>query len=129
MIVTDSSDIVGTPRDVTAENGTWSSLRLVVANDNVGFSLHDTTVAAGTTNRFHYAHHIEAVLIIDGIGAVTDLRTGDEHALSPGVLYLLNDHDEHILHAETQIRAICVFNPATSGTERHDATGAYPALN
>jgi len=41
-------------------------------------------------------------------------------------MYLLDQHDEHILTADSELRAICVFTPAVVGPERHDASGAYP---
>ena len=127
MIVTSIEDVIGTERDVTAENGTWTSRRIVVAGHNVGFSLHDTRVAAGSVNRFRYTHHVEAVHIVEGSGSVKDLATGVIHPLKPGTMYLLDDHDEHVLTAHTDLRAICVFTPAVIGTERHDSSGAFPS--
>ena len=50
------------------------------------------------------------------------------HPIGPGTLYALDDHDRHILHADTLLRMICVFNPPLVGPETHDADGAYPLL-
>jgi L-ectoine synthase len=47
--------------------------------------------------------------------------------LRPGVLYALNENDEHIVRPETDILTACVFNPPVSGGEVHDEDGAYPA--
>ncbi|MET4050531.1 MULTISPECIES: ectoine synthase [unclassified Rhodococcus (in: high G+C Gram-positive bacteria)] len=126
MKVKKLQDVVGTELEVTAANNTWTSRRIVVADDKVGFSLHETFVKRGSVNRFHYAHHSEAVLIIEGTGSVTDLGTGVVHQIGPGSMYLLDQHDEHILTADSELRAICVFTPPVVGPERHDASGAYP---
>jgi len=119
------SDILGSEREVHAD--TWSSRRLLLADDRMGFSLHDTLIRSGTTTRMCYRNHLEAVYCIAGSGTVEDLATGSIHAIAPGTFYALDKHDDHALRAETELRLICVFNPALIGGEVHDATGAYPA--
>ena len=47
MIVRTLDEIRGTDRDVAGEG--WRSRRLLLAADRMGFSMHDTTVAAGQT--------------------------------------------------------------------------------
>lgn len=126
MIVRTLADIIGGERDVAAE--TWSSRRLVLADDRVGFSLHDTILHAGTETTMWYRHHIEAVYCIEGRGTITDLATGDVHGIEPGTMYLLDQHDRHVVRAEDDLRMICVFNPPCTGTETHDEDGAYPLL-
>lgn len=126
MKVRTLADIVGTDRDVAAE--TWSSRRLVLADDRVGFSLHDTIIHAGTETHMWYRNHIEAVYCIQGTGTLTDVATGDVHRIETGTMYLLDEHDEHVLRAESDLRMICVFNPPCTGTETHDDDGVYPLL-
>jgi L-ectoine synthase len=41
----------------------------------------------------------------------------------------LDQHDEHALRAETDMRRVCVFSPPLIGREVHDATGAYALLD
>lgn len=48
-----------TDRDV--DHGTWRSRRFVLADDEVGFSFHDTLLRAGTETEMWYANHIECV--------------------------------------------------------------------
>lgn len=103
----------------------WESSRLLLAEDGMGFSFHITTLEAGGDWTFHYQHHVEAVFVISGTGSVEDLATGERHALEPGTLYALNDHDRHRLRAETELVTACVFNPPVVGDEIHDADGAY----
>jgi L-ectoine synthase len=107
----------------------WESSRLLLAEDGMGFSFHITTLSAGKEWTFHYQHHVEAVFVISGTGSIEDLSTGERHALEPGTLYALNDHDRHTLRTETELVTACVFNPPVTGNEVHDETGAYrPAL-
>lgn len=126
-------DIIGTDRDVLGNDrdvaeGTWRSRRLLLAEDRVGFSMHDTVLFAGTETSMWYANHIEAVYVIEGEGELIDHETGDKHKLSPGTLYLLDGHERHALRAQTDVRAVCVFNPPVTGREVHDENGVYPLL-
>lgn len=133
MIVRRLSEIVGTERDVLGHDrdvaeGTWRSRRLILADERVGFSLHDTVLYAGTETSMWYANHVEAVYVIEGHGELTDHETGEKHELSPGTMYLLNGHERHTLRAHTDVRTVCVFNPPVTGREVHDADGVYPLL-
>lgn len=124
MIVRSLDAIAGTERDVGAP--TWRSRRLVLAAENPGFSLHDTVMFAGTETRMWYAHHIEAVYIIEGRGELVNEDTGERHALAPGTMYLLDGHEHHTVRADTDLRTVCAFNPPVTGGEVHDENGAYP---
>ncbi|MFZ1276818.1 MAG: ectoine synthase, partial [Candidatus Microthrix parvicella] len=52
MIVRNLTDLENTERDVRAE--TWRSRRLLLADDKMGFSLHDTVLYAGTETTMEY---------------------------------------------------------------------------
>src|SRR5690606_22291482 len=121
MIVRTIDEITDTDADIKSEN--WRSKRIVLAKEGVGFSVHETTLYAGTVNQFWYANHIEAVFIVEGEGEITDLATGETHQLAPGSLYLLNNHDKHEVRPRTQMRTVCVFNPPITGRETHDENG------
>lgn len=108
--------------------GHWSSARYLLRDDHVGFTLTQTTVAAGKTLDMEYKNHIEANLIISGEAIVTDLTTNEEHRLIAGSKYTLDQHDRHRLHAVTDLSIVCVFTPALVGTETHDEHGSYPVL-
>jgi L-ectoine synthase len=123
MIVRRMRDLAGSERDVVAD--TWRSRRFVLAADGVGFSFHDTVMFAGTSTRMWYRHHVEAVYCIEGHGELEDLETGTCHPIAPGTMYLLDGHERHVLRARTRVRALCVFNPACTGDERHRADGSY----
>lgn len=126
MIVRSIEDIKGTAQDVMTPN--WVSRRLLLARDGMGFSLHETTIFAGTETHIHYQHHLEAVYCIAGEGEVVTVADGRVHAISPGVMYALDRHDEHYLRAHHDLRLVCVFNPPLTGREVHDEQGVYPLL-
>lgn len=111
-------------RQIRSQN--WDSTRLLLKNDNMGFSFHITTIYAGTTTHMHYRNHFESVYCIRGEGEIEEVETGRVHAIRPGTMYALNLHDKHILRAHTELELACVFNPPLHGTEIHDASGAYP---
>lgn len=128
MIVRHLNEIIGTDRDVKADNGNWVSRRLLLRGEKMGFSLHETTIFAGTETYIWYKNHLEAVYCVGGEGEIEDLTTGEVHPISDGTMYALDRHDRHNLRAKTDMRMICVFNPALVGTEMHDASGVYPLL-
>lgn len=128
MIVRTTEEITGTDRDVSNEAGTWRSKRIVLADDRVGFSFHETTIPAGTHNEFHYANHIEAVWLVEGKGKLVDLDNDKEYPLGPGSMYLLDGNEKHQVICEEQMRMLCVFNPPVTGREVHDENGVYPLI-
>ncbi len=127
MIIRRLVDLIGSDREVDAPN--WTSRRLLLAGDGMGFSMHDTVIQAGTETEMHYQNHLEAVYCIEGKAEILDLDDGGTvHEIEPGVMYALDDHDRHILRAITDFRAVCVFNPPVTGREVHDQDGAYPLV-
>ncbi|SMO63300.1 ectoine synthase [Melghirimyces algeriensis] len=127
MIVKQLEDLIGTEDEVKGE--TWTSRRLLLKKDRVGFSMHDTLIKAGTTSEFWYKNHIEAVYCIEGEGEVETLDDGTVYPIKPGTLYTLDGHEKHQLRAKTDLRMVCVFNPPCTGRETHDEEGAYPLLD
>ena len=125
MIVRQLHEVVGTDRDVHAE--TWNSRRLLLAGENMGFSMHDTLIHPGTETVMCYGNHLEAVYCIEGEGEIELLPDGPTYPVRPGTIYALDNHDHHCLRAKTRLRMVCVFNPPVTGQEVHDENGAYPA--
>ncbi len=124
MIVRTLAEILGTEREVHAPN--WVSRRLLLKQDGMGFSMHETTIHPGTETRMWYRHHLEAVYCVAGEGELEVIADGSVHPIAPGTLYALDRHDRHILRARTELRLVCVFNPPLTGRETHDKDGAYP---
>ena len=124
MIVRTLDEVAGSDRDVAGEG--WRSRRLLLRRDEMGFSLHDTTVAAGSELNLQYKHHLEACYCLEGEAELTDLTSGEQHAIRPGTMYALDQHDRHTLKVRTDLHLVCVFNPALTGGETHDADGSFP---
>lgn len=124
MIVRRLKEARSTDRRVVTDN--WESTRLLLKNDNMGFSFHITTIYAGTETPMCYRHHLESVYCVAGQGEVECVADGKVYPIGPGTIYILDKHDEHILRARTEMTMACVFNPPLNGREVHDDTGAYP---
>lgn len=125
MIVKHLDEILGTEADVDTEG--WNSRRLIFKDAGMGYSVNDTIIKSGAELEMAYRHHLETVYCIEGEGEITDLATGQTHAIRPGTIYALNEHDHNKLKANkgTHMRMVCVFNPPLTGREVHDETGAY----
>lgn len=124
MIVRPLADVIGTERDVAGDG--WRSRRLLLRDDGMGFSLHDTTVEAGAELEMEYRHHLEACYCLEGEAEIEELASGERHVIGPGVLYALNQHDRHVVRVQRTLRLVCVFNPALAGAETHDLSGGFP---
>ncbi|UOE94932.1 ectoine synthase [Alkalihalobacillus sp. LMS39] len=124
MKVVKLTDIIGTDQDI--EGGNWNSRRLILKKDGMGYSVHDTIIRAGTETHIWYQNHLEAVYCIEGEGEVVTLKDNKVHPISKDTLYALDEHDEHLLRAKTDMRMVCVFNPPITGREVHDENGVYP---
>ena len=105
--------------------GNWNSVRLLLKDDNMGFSFHITTIYAGAHFQMHYQNHLESVYCISGEGEVETLQDGKRYPIKSGTIYILDKHDKHILRAFKEMKMACVFNPPVTGNEVHNAAGAY----
>ncbi|TCM78631.1 ectoine synthase [Rhodovulum steppense] len=123
MIVRDFHKLKNTNRAVS--DAQWTSVRMLLADDGMGFSFHITTLAAGSEHTFHYKHHFESVYCISGRGAITDLASGETFEIRPGVMYALDQHDRHTIRADEDLVMACCFNPPVTGAEVHRADGSY----
>jgi len=126
MIVRKLEDVVGTEREVDTAN--WTSRRLLLKKEGMGFSLHDTVIRPGTETTMCYRNHLEAVYCIEGEGEVEVLPDGPTYRIVPGTVYALDQHEHHVLKARTRMRMVCVFNPPCTGDEVHGEDGAYPLV-
>ncbi|PTY37658.1 L-ectoine synthase [Saccharospirillum sp. MSK14-1] len=124
MIVRTLDQCTNSERKVSAE--TWNSVRMSLKDDGMGFSFHITTIYAGTETPIHYKNHLETVYCISGEGSILDKATGTEHDIKPGTIYILDQNDDHILKAKSELQLACAFNPPLNGKETHGPDGAYP---
>ena len=123
MIVRDLNQEKYTGRRVDSDG--WNSVRLLLAGDGMGFSFHITTIYANAELHMHYKNHLESVYCISGEGSIEDVTTGQEHDIRPGVMYALDQHDQHILRGKTEMVMACCFNPPVTGNEVHQEDGSY----
>ncbi|HOS29073.1 MAG TPA: ectoine synthase [Deltaproteobacteria bacterium] len=128
MLVRKIDEIRGTAREVHAENDNWVSTRLLLKDDNMGFSLHETIIHAGTETMIWYKNHLEAVYCLEGKGEVETVEDGRVYSIVPGTMYALDSNDKHYLRAFEDMRLVCVFNPALVGSEVHQEDGSYPII-
>lgn len=125
MIVRTLSSAENTKRKIISPDGNWESTRLLLKDDSMGFSFHITTIYEGADFQMHYQNHLESVYCISGEGEVETLADGKSYPIQAGTLYILDQHDEHILRAFKEMKMACVFNPPLNGTEVHNKDGAY----
>lgn len=123
MIVRSLDQIEGTERDVAGPG--WRSQRLLLRGDGMGFSLSETTVEAGAELHLGYRHHLEACYCVGGRAEIEEVASGARHAIAPGTVYALDQHDRHVLRVQETLQLVCIFNPPLSGHERHDPEGSY----
>lgn len=128
MIVRTLSDCNQTDRRVVSPDGNWESTRLLLSNDNMGFSFHITTIYKGADFQMHYQNHLESVYCMSGEGEVETLADGKKYPIKPGTVYILDKNDKHVLRAFEEMKMACVFNPPVTGKEVHNAEGAYELL-
>ena len=112
-------------RKIVSPDGNWDSTRLLLKDDNMGFSFHVTTIYKGADFGMHYQNHPESVYCMSGRGEIENLEDGKVHPIEVGTVYVLDKHDKHILRAFEEMKMACVFNPPLDGKEVHNKEGAY----
>lgn len=127
MTVRSIEEIEGTDRDVHCPNGGFRSLRIVLAKDGMGFSVHKTIIPVGNPQHWHYTRHFETCYCIEGRGILTNLTTGETFEIKPDTAYSLDNHDDHTFQAIEPIVLISIFNPPVTGMEVHQSDGSYSA--
>jgi len=126
MLVRHIDDIKSSEHEVHAPNGNWTSRRMLLASDGMGFSFHETIIREGTETLIWYKNHLEAVYCVEGEGEIETTVDGKVYAINPGTMYALNEHDRHYLRGGGQdMRLVCVFNPPVTGQEVHLPDGSY----
>lgn len=123
MIVRKLADAQAQGRCISAKG--WESSRLLLKSDGAGFSFHITKIFKNAELSLHYQNHIESVYCISGSGSIEDIASGIIHEITPGTIYILDQHDRHILRATEEMQMACVFNPPLNGREVHNEEGAY----
>lgn len=127
MIVITADSLTGTARHVSGPG--WESRRLIVRDDGMDVSVHETRIEKGAELHLHYKNHYETNYCVDGEGEVVNKVTGEVFPIWPGTLYALDQYDPHVLRAKTDMRLVCTFTPPLKGTEVHLEDGSYETAN
>ena len=125
MIVRTLKEAQSSNRFIKDPNNNWDSTRLLLKDDNMGFSFHITTIYRGADFEMHYQNHLESVFCMSGEGEVETISDGKVYPIHPGTIYILDENDKHVLRAFSEMKMACVFNPPLNGKEIHNAQGAY----
>lgn len=127
MKIINSTKLLNTDRQVDCPNGGFTSFRMLLEEDGMGFTMTKTVIQPNGPQHWHYKEHLEACYCIEGTGAITNIESGEEFRIAPGILYVLDKYDDHTFEAITPVVLLCVFNPPLKGREVHDAEGSYNA--
>jgi L-ectoine synthase len=122
VLVRTLDEITDGPNDVRGDG--WRARRHFVRADGLGFSMSETSVDAGREMQLWYKNHREACYVIEGSAEITVRDTGAVHHIGPGDAYA-PEHDRHTIRVLEPLHLVCVFNPALTGREMHDADGSY----
>jgi L-ectoine synthase len=120
MIYRTVADLVGTEREASGKG--WRSRRFLLAEDGLPFSVHETTVAAGSALRFKYTRNSESVYCISGKAAVELVDQGKTVQVRPGTFYSIGIGEEHILRIEDETKFLCIFEPPLEGQEAAESS-------
>jgi L-ectoine synthase len=126
VLVRTLDEITDGPNDVRGDG--WRARRHFVRSDGLGFSMSETSVEAGREMQIWYRHHQEACYVIEGAAEITERNTGTVHRIGPGDAYAPGQ-DRHTIRVLEPLRLVCVFSPALTGQETHDADGSYEPPN
>jgi len=114
-------------RVVKCPNGGFTSNRILLSSDNMGYTMTKTIVHPGEKQFWHYKNHLESCYCISGTGRLTNAATNEEFDIGPDDVYVLDNHDAHYFEAFEDVILICVFNPPLTGKEIHQIDGSYVA--
>lgn len=128
MFTVSAIEVENTEKDVHCPKGGFRSLRMLLADAGMGFSIHKTIIPAGNPQLWHYKDHLEACYCIQGHGELINLDTNKAYRIEPDTMYVLDKHDRHTFQAHEEVVLISVFNPPCTGTEVHGEDGSYEVV-
>lgn len=117
--------IKGTDREVKCPNGGFTSNRILLESDGMGYGMTKTVIPPNGKQFWHYKSHLESCYCVSGRGELTDKITGEVYPITPDTTYVLDKHDAHYFEAFEEVTLICVFNPPLTGKEVHKDDGSY----
>jgi len=103
----------------------FESIRFILEEDGMGFSLHKTIIPKGGPYNWHYKKHKEACYCVKGQGEIVNLDNGNRFSITVDSIYILDNYDNHTFEAFEDVELISVFNPPCKGNEIHKEDGSY----
>lgn len=110
---------------VECPKGHFTSHRILLKKDGMGYSMSKTVIPAGTEATWHYKDHLESCYCVSGLATLINASTGETYDIEPDTTYVLDNHDAHHFLAIKDTVLICVFNPPLIGNEVHQEDGSY----
>lgn len=112
-------------RVILCPNGGFTSNRILLNSDNMGYTMTKTVIEPNGKQFWHYKDHLESCYCVSGRGILTNKATGEEHIIERDTTYVLDKNDAHYFEALETVVLICVFNPPLTGGEVHRDDGSY----
>jgi quercetin dioxygenase-like cupin family protein len=116
---------LGKDRVVECPKGGFVSNRILLDEDNMGYTMTKTVIPVNGKQFWHYKEHLESCYCVKGRGELTNKETGETFEISEDVTYVLDKNDAHYFEAFEEVTLICVFNPPLTGSEVHKEDGSY----
>lgn len=112
-------------RIIDCPKGGFTSNRIILEKDGMGFGLTKTVIPVGEKQFWHYKNHLESCYCISGKGELTNDKTGERFIIEPDTTYILDNNDPHYFQAIEEVTLLCTFNPPLKGSEVHQEDGSY----
>lgn len=113
-------------RVVECPKGGFTSNRILLESDGMGFGMTKTIIPVNGKQFWHYKNHLESCYCVSGKGVLTNAESGEEFSIEPDITYVLDKNDPHYFEALEEVVLICAFNPPLKGDETHLDDGSYP---
>ena len=101
--------------EIVTGGGEACLIRMLTADDGIGFGVSDLRLAAGAEADLWTADHWQANHVIAGTGKVSDATTGRTWELAPGMACNVGPLDRHRIRALTGMHLLSVFAPVQHG--------------
>ncbi len=112
-------------RVVECPKGGFVSNRILLDEDNMGYTMTKTVIPVNGKQFWHYKEHLESCYCVKGRGELTNKETGETFEISEDITYVLDKNDAHYFEAFEEVTLICIFNPPLTGKEVHQEDGSY----
>lgn len=112
-------------RVIECPKGGFVSNRILLDEDNMGYTMTKTVIPVNGKQFWHYKDHLESCYCVKGRGELTNKETGETFEIYEDITYVLDKNDAHYFEAFEEVTLICVFNPPLTGKEVHQEDGSY----